>query len=283
MRSDEARTAARWYRSPPTATVGADFPHTPCAATPLCCDDGRHVRIEACGRTDVGMVRERNEDRALVGQRLFVVADGVGGHNAGDVASSMLVAQLDDLDVRDFADADEAQGALESAIREANDRIHQRAVHEPEREGMASTVTAALVHGRTMVLAQVGDTRAYLKRGDAPLRKVTPDHSFVGALVDAGYITAEEARTHPKKSVILKAVGLEPDVQPEAGERLELEVGDEVVLVSDGVHGVIDDATLEQLVHGRPLDTAVDDVIAAARDAGGPDNITVVVVRVVDA
>jgi PPM family protein phosphatase len=248
----------------------------------LVCDDGRHVKIEAYGRTDVGMVRERNEDRALVGQRLFVVADGVGGHNAGDVASSMLVAQLDDLDIRTFGDADEALAALIAAISEANDRIHQRAVHEPEREGMASTVTAALVHEGQMVIAQVGDTRAYLKRGPEPMRKVTPDHSFVGALVDAGYITAEEARTHPKKSVILKAVGLEGKVTPEPGERIDLQVGDEVVLVSDGVHGVIDDDQLESLVHGRPLADAVDDVIAAARDAGGPDNITIVVVRVVD-
>lgn len=227
------------------------------------------------------MVRERNEDRALVGQRLFVVADGVGGHNAGDVASSMLVAQLDDLDVRPFADAGEALSALMTAITEANDRIHQRAIHEPERDGMATTVTAALVHGDQMVLAQVGDTRAYLKRGEAPMRKITPDHSFVGALVDAGYITSEEAKTHPKKSVILKAVGLEETLQPEAGEQITLEIGDEVVLVSDGVHGVIDDETLESLVHGRQLDLAVDEVIAAARDAGGPDNITIVVVRVV--
>ncbi|WP_370327990.1 PP2C family serine/threonine-protein phosphatase [Euzebya sp.] len=240
------------------------------------------MKIESFGRTDVGKVRERNEDRALVGERLFVVADGVGGHNAGDVASSMLVARLDDLDVQTFEAPEQALEALMAAIVDANSRIHQRAVHEPEREGMASTVTAALLCDHTMVFAQVGDTRAYLKRGDEPMRRLTPDHSFVGALVDAGYITAEEARTHPKRSVILKAVGLEPTLQPEAGETLPLQLGDEVVMVSDGVHGVIDDATLERLVHDRPLDIAVDDVIVAAREAGGPDNITIVVVRVVD-
>lgn len=237
------------------------------------------MKIEAFGRTDVGLVRERNEDRALVGDRLFVVCDGVGGHNAGDVASSMLVAQLDDLDVRDFASPQEALDALMEAITDANDRIFHRAEQEPEREGMASTVTAALLHGTTLVFAQVGDTRAYLKRGEEPLRKVTPDHSFVGALVDAGYITEEEAKVHPKRSVILKAVGLAQDLQPEAGEQLELQPGDEVILVSDGVHGVVSDADLDGLVHGQPLDTAVDGVIAAARDAGGPDNITIVVVR----
>ncbi len=240
------------------------------------------MKIEAYGRTDVGLVRERNEDRALVGSRLFVVADGVGGHNAGDVASSMLVAQLDDLDVRDFPDPQQALAALMATIVDANDRIHQRAAHEPERDGMASTVTAGLICGTTMVLAQVGDTRAYLKRPGQAMRKVTPDHSFVGALVDAGYITAEEAKVHPKRSVILKAVGLEATLEPEAGEQLQLLPGDEVILVSDGVHGVVSDEDLERLVHTRPLDAAVDDVIAAARDAGGPDNITIVVVRASD-
>lgn len=208
-----------------------------------------------------------------------MVADGVGGHNAGDVASSMLVAQLDDLDVREFGDVAQAQAALMAAIVEANDRIHQRAANEPERDGMASTVTAALIHGSTMVLAQVGDTRAYLKRPGEVMRKITPDHSFVGALVDAGYITAEEAKVHPKRSVILKAVGLQETLEPEAGEQVQLQPGDEVILVSDGVHGVVEDVMLEQLVHTRPLDEAVDAVIAAARDAGGPDNITIVVVR----
>ncbi|CAN5152789.1 N/A [soil metagenome] len=238
------------------------------------------MKIQAYGRTDVGLVRERNEDRALVGRQLFVVCDGVGGHNAGDVASSMLVAQLDDLDVREFESPDAALEALSAAIAEANVRIFQRATNEPEREGMASTVTAALLHGSTMVLSQVGDTRAYLRRPGAGMRKVTPDHSFVGALIDAGYITEEEAKVHPKRSVILKAVGLEETVVPEAGERIELQVGDEVILVSDGVHGVVSDADIERLVDGRPLDQAVDGVIEAARAAGGPDNITIVVVRV---
>jgi protein phosphatase len=237
------------------------------------------VRVEAYGRTDVGLVRERNEDRALVGRRVFVVADGVGGHNAGDVASSMLVAQLDDLDFTEFGSAEAALDALKERIRAANRAIHDRAQAEPEREGMASTVTAGIVHDGRLLLAQVGDTRAYLKRGDAPLRKITPDHSFVGALVDAGYITEEEARVHPKRSVILKAVGLEVNLDPEDGEIVDLQPGDEVIMVSDGVHGVVSDADLDKMVHGRPLEDAVDDVIQAARDAGGPDNITIVVLR----
>ena len=238
------------------------------------------MKIQAFGRTDVGLVRERNEDRALVGERLFVVADGLGGHNAGDVASSMLVAEMDGLDIQTFATSDDAYAALVASIEAANKRIHQRAVNEPDREGMGTTVTAGLLHGDTMLLAQVGDTRAYLKRGDAPMRRVTPDHSYVGALIEAGVITEEEARTHPKRSVILKALGQAEEVGVEAGEHVELKVGDELVLVSDGVHGVIDDAELERIVHDKPLMDAVEGVITAARDAGGPDNITIVMVRV---
>lgn len=238
------------------------------------------MRVEAYGRTDVGLVRERNEDRALVGRQVFVVADGVGGHNAGDVASSMLVAELDELDGQAFSSREEALAELVACIRAANTAIHERAKVEPEREGMASTVTAGVLHDGHLMLAQVGDTRAYLKRGAEPMRKVTPDHSFVGALVDAGYITEEEAKVHPKRSVILKAVGLAETVEPDPGEHVALEVGDEVIMVSDGVHGVVDDADLERMVHQAPLEDAVDAVIQAARDAGGPDNITIVVLRV---
>lgn len=239
------------------------------------------MKLEAYGRTDIGRQRDHNEDRALVGRNLFVVADGLGGHNAGEVASSMLVAILDDLDATPFPSADEGQAALLAAIADANARIHQRAQNEPDRDGMATTVTAALVCDDTMVFGQVGDTRAYLKRGEEPMRRVTPDHSFVGALVDAGYISPEEAKTHPQRSVILKAVGQNDTIEVDPGETLRLQPGDEVILASDGVTGVIDDATLEHLVHRQPLQYAVDAVIQAALDAGGPDNITIVVVRAV--
>lgn len=239
-----------------------------------------HVKLEAFGRTDVGLVRERNEDRALVGERLFVVADGLGGHNSGDVASSMLVAELDGLDVMSFDSPDAAYQALVRGIEAANARIHKRAVDEPERDGMGTTVTAGLVHGDMMMLAQVGDTRAYLKRGDAPMRRITPDHSYVGALVEAGVISEADARLHPKRSVILKALGQDEKISVDPGEHITMQPGDEVLMVSDGVHGVVEDAELEALTHGRPLMHAVDGVIAAARDAGGPDNITIVMVRV---
>lgn len=193
----------------------------------------------------------------------------------------MLVAELDGLDIQSFPTAEEAYGALEAAIEAANRRIYQRALNEPDREGMGTTVTAGLLHGDTMLLAQVGDTRAYLKRGADAMRQITPDHSYVGALIEAGVITAEEAKTHPKRSVILKALGQAEDIEVDAGEHVQLQPGDEIVLVSDGVHGVVDDDALEALVHDQPLMQAVDGVVTAARDAGGPDNITIVMVRVV--
>ena len=237
------------------------------------------MKLQAYGRTDVGLVRNRNEDRALVGERLFVVADGLGGHNAGDIASSMLVAEMDGLDIKSFTSEEDAYAALVGSIEEANRRIHQRAINEPEREGMGTTVTAGLLFGTRLLLAQVGDTRAYLKRGPGPMQQITPDHSYVGALIEAGVITAEEAKTHPKRSVILKALGQGEKIEVDPGDHVDLQPGDEVILVSDGVHGVVSDEVLESLVHGQPLSEAVDQVITAAREAGGPDNITIVVLR----
>lgn len=282
MRSDDVRTCGSVAAACDTGSQGptrhGDGITTGQGGSPWGTQWG-HVKIQAFGRTDVGLVRNRNEDRALVGERLFVVADGLGGHNAGDVASSMLVAEMDGLDIRTFASSEEAYGALVGSIEEANRRIYHRALNEPDREGMGTTVTAGLLHGTTLLIAQVGDTRAYLKRGDGPMQQITPDHSYVGALIEAGVITAEEAKTHPKRSVILKALGQGEEIAVDPGDHVDLQPGDEVIMVSDGVHGVVSDAELEGLIHDRPLSEAVDGVIAAARDAGGPDNITIVVLR----
>lgn len=236
------------------------------------------MRIEAIGRTDVGLVRERNEDRGYAGRQLFIVADGLGGHAAGDVASEMLVGRLDELDQVAFTSDDEASAAVVAAIEDANRLIHQRAAAEPEREGMGATCTVALVREGRLLLAQVGDSRAYLLR-DGDLKQVTPDHSFVGALVEAGYLSPQQARTHPKRSVILRAVGVEPTVEVAVVEPIVLRDGDEVLLCSDGITSVLEDPHIRDLVSSAPLDTAADALVAAARDAGGPDNITVVLLR----
>src|SRR5690606_34866978 len=186
------------------------------------------VRVVAYGQSDVGLVREKNEDRAFVGRQLFVVADGMGGHRAGEVASAMLVDRLDELDASSFETMEAAQDALLESIRDANRRIFEHAQADPEREGMGTTVTAALLFGDTLLWGQVGDTCAYLLR-DGALTRVTPDHSFVGALIEAGYISVEEARTHPQRSVILKAVGHKPELDVDAGTPLPLQVGDQVL------------------------------------------------------
>ena len=236
------------------------------------------MRIEAIGRTDVGLVRERNEDRGYAGRQLFIVSDGLGGHAAGDVASDMLVRRLDELDNVPFASDDEAAAAVAEAIRDANRQIHERARHEPERAGMAATCTVALVRGDRLLLAQVGDSRAYLLRGGR-LQQVTPDHSFVGALVEAGYLSPEQARNHPKRSVLLRAVGVDPEVEVATVAPIDLEDGDEVLLCSDGITGVLEDERILSLLDHARLDEAADALVAAARDAGGPDNITVVLLR----
>lgn len=212
-----------------------------------------------------------------MGRQLFVVADGLGGHRGGDVASSMLVERLDDLDTMTFTSAEQAQEALLDAIRDANRLIYERAQREPEREGMGTTCTAALLHGDELLFGQVGDTRAYLLRGADPPLRVTPDHSFVAALVEAGYISAEEARTHPQRSVILRAIGQQPQVDVDCAPPVPLLSGDLVVLCSDGVSGVVDDATIAGIARSKPIEEAVDALVEAALAAGGPDNITVVI------
>lgn len=237
------------------------------------------LALEAVGLTDKGVVRDRNEDCLLVEHDLWVVADGVGGHNSGQLASRMLIGELDTLDAVGVSSPDEADLALAQAIRRANEEILRVAERDPAHTGMATTVTAALHVGGTVVFAQVGDTRAYLKRGEAPLHQLTPEHTYVNALVEAGVIDAEAAKNHPKRSVILRAVGLAAKLDIDTGERVTLQHGDELILVSDGVHGVISDEHLEMLVHGQPLASAVDAVVAAAKEAGGPDNITIVLIR----
>jgi protein phosphatase len=239
------------------------------------------VRLEALGRTDTGLVREKNEDRGFIGQRLFVVADGLGGHAGGEVASAMLVERLEPLDTLPVLDHAHAAAVLTESVKDANRLIRERSLHEAALKGMGTTCTIALRVGEDqLVLAQVGDSSAYLLRGDGQLQRITPDHSFVGALVEAGYITEDQARTHPQRSVILRAIGLEPDVEVDVGEPLALEDGDVVVLVSDGVSGVVTTEQLTAIVRSDSLEQTVDAIIDAAKAGGGPDNITVVLIHV---
>ena len=242
------------------------------------------MRLSSFAGTDVGLARSGNEDSHLRGRTVFAVADGLGGHQGGEVASAMAVEPLAALDGRAFADADEAAEALTAAIRAANQAILQRGRSDPELWGMGTTVTAAAVaHDRVLQLAHVGDSRAYLLRKGAPLRQLTTDHTVVAEAVERGLLTRQQAAIHPQRGVVTRAVGLDPDVLVDLPEPLELEPGDQVLLCSDGLTEVVDDDQIAAVLADQADgDDACATLIAAANRAGGPDNVTVVLLRVAD-
>jgi serine/threonine protein phosphatase PrpC len=242
------------------------------------------MRLSSFARTDVGLARSSNEDSHLRGRTVFAVADGLGGHRGGEVASAMAVEPLAAMDGRDFADADQAAEALTGAIRAANQAILRRGRADPELWGMGTTVTAAAVAaGRVLQLAHVGDSRAYLLRAAAPLRQLTTDHTVVAEAVERGLLTRQQAAVHPQRGVVTRAVGLDPDVPVDLPEPLELEPGDQVLLCSDGLTEVVgDDQIAGVLAEQADGDDACGTLIAAANQAGGPDNVTVVLLRVAD-
>jgi len=238
-------------------------------------------RLVATGRSDVGKVREGNEDALLVRDSVYAVADGMGGHLAGEVASATALEPIEELDGRIFQDNAAAVTALRDAVVAANERVSQLAVDNPDYRGMGTTLTAALVEGRRLHVAHVGDSRAYLLR-DGHFSQLTDDHTLVQHLVDEGQITREEAARHPQRSVITRAIGVSHDVDVDSMS-LELQPGDQLLLCSDGLSGVVEDEDIARtLVETDDPDDAVDALIHLANDAGGPDNITVLLLRYED-
>jgi len=240
------------------------------------------MRLSSFAATDVGLQRAGNEDSHLHGRTVFAVADGLGGHQGGEVASAMAVERLGALDGRSFAEPEQAAAALADAIADANRAILERGVADQGLWGMGTTVTAAAVVGDLVLqLAHVGDSRAYLLRGDGPPRQLTTDHTVVAELVRLGRLTPQQAASHPERSILTRAVGLDPNVQVEQPAPLGLQPGDQVLLCSDGLTETVADEQLAEVLAGQADgDDACQALIAAANAAGGPDNITVVLLRV---
>jgi serine/threonine protein phosphatase PrpC len=225
--------------------------------------------------SNLGLQRQGNEDNFFVRAPLFVVADGMGGAQAGEVASEMAVAAFD----RGLPGGTSPADGLVEVIEAANRAIHERSRTEHQRAGMGTTVTAAYVGEETVTVAHVGDSRCYLVR-DGKLTRLTDDHSLVHELVRRGKLTEEQAESHPQRSVITRALGPEPSVQVDVQE-YEARGGDLFLVCSDGLTSMVQEAKLEPLLVGdhRPLDQLGPDLIAAANTAGGRDNITVVLFR----
>jgi protein phosphatase len=226
------------------------------------------------GDTHVGLVRADNEDAYLLAPPLFAVADGLGGHQAGEVASSIAVDTLLEAAPR-VADAK----ALGRAARRANTAVLEAAASGRGRSGMGTTLTAAMLDGTRIALAHVGDSRAYLLHYGT-LEQLTQDHSMVADLVRQGRLTAEESRVHPNRSVITRALGSDPDMMADAFE-VEAAPGDRLLLTTDGLTSMVEDRDIERILASAPTPVeAVDLLLDAALEAGGRDNVTVVVVDI---
>jgi PPM family protein phosphatase len=222
--------------------------------------------------SDTGKKRRRNEDSYVVAPPLFAVADGMGGAQAGEVASKLAAAALEDTD----SGSSSGQERVVSLIQEANRRVYARANADPATSGMGTTMTVALVEGQVVTIGHVGDSRAYLVRAGS-LEQLTEDHSLVNELLKSGKLSPQEAETHPQRSVITRAVGTDPDVEVDAFTVDALE-GDVFLLCSDGLTDMVDDDGILDVVERYPddLDRVAKSLVSAANRGGGEDNITVI-------
>ena len=224
------------------------------------------------GVTDTGRRRRRNEDAFVVQPPLFAVADGMGGAQAGEVASKLAAAALADTDHGQLRGSE----GVVALIQEANRRVYERANEDPSASGMGTTMTVALVEDGQVVIGHVGDSRAYLVR-DGSLEQLTDDHSLVNELMKSGKLSPEEAETHPQRSVITRALGTDPDVDVDTFT-IEAREDDLFLLCSDGLTSMIGDTAILDVLerHRQDLDRAARTLVSEANRGGGEDNITVV-------
>ena len=236
--------------------------------------------LRYAAKSDVGMVRRENEDSGYAGSTLLVVADGMGGHAAGELASSTAVATLAELDSEEFS-AGDVLTALNDAMLTSAERIAQFIEADRSRSGMGTTLTAVLWRGGRIALIHVGDSRAYLLR-DGELSQITHDHTYVQTLIDSGRITEAEARTHPKRNLLMRAIDGTGLPEGETSIR-EARVGDRYLLCSDGLSGVVADPDIAAVLVGVSDPTAaVTELVELALSGGAPDNVTAVIADVIE-
>jgi len=249
------------------------------------------MELESYAYTDAGPVREQNEDAFLVDREsgVFIVADGMGGHAAGEVASQMAVETIHSIlvgredpdetrlvrDVEEIDESDRLRERLRYAMNQASIAIRRESEGRPETRGMGTTVVVLVVEGDHAHVAHVGDSRAYLYRGGRLVR-LTRDHTVVQQEIDAGRLTPELARLVPHKHILTQSVGFHGPVEPDTTTRI-LEGGDVFILCSDGMTDPLDDDTIAQLIETTPFDMLADTLTREALKAGGEDNVTVLV------
>jgi len=260
------------------------------------------VFVDSYGLSDVGLVRTNNEDSFLIATpssdlangnpaelngiaengTLFIVADGMGGAQAGEVASRMAVDAVarnlfHAVTTDKLVDQQTLRSFLTTTVQDANNLIFNEGQKNTELNGMGTTLTAAIIYGTTIFFAQLGDSRAYLARKGV-ISQMTKDQSLVAQMVDAGSLTPEEAKSHPKRNVILQALGVQNQVEV-AISNTELKRGDQIVLCSDGLSGKVDNEEIKEFLERFEPKAACQGLVRMARERGGEDNITVIVAR----
>ncbi|HXZ66264.1 MAG TPA: protein phosphatase 2C domain-containing protein [Streptosporangiaceae bacterium] len=232
-------------------------------------------------RSDVGLLREGNEDSAYAGPRLLAIADGMGGHAAGEVASAVAISAIAPLDQQDLSTGEEMLDALAAAVAAARDTLHDMSVSDPAVEGMGTTLTALLWADAEVAVCHIGDSRAYLLR-DGDLYQITRDHTLIQSLVDEGRLSPAAAANHPQRSLIMRALQGSTEAEPDLAIH-EAMLGDRYLLCSDGLTDVVTDEDVHDVLSTVPdAGQAVDQLITLAIRNGGPDNVTCIVADVVD-
>jgi PPM family protein phosphatase len=238
------------------------------------------LSLEYAALTDVGRVRRNNEDSAYAGPHLLLLADGMGGAAAGELASATAVEVIRRLDsAHRSSTSDDLLELLAGAVHRANERLSELVEQDPDIEGTGSTVTAILFDGEHFAMAHLGDSRAYLMR-DGVLRQLSHDHTFVQSLVDEGRISMEEAQSHPHRNLILRVLDGRPDSDPDL-EVLDIRAGDRLMLCSDGIPDYVGDDVIAATMRDGTPDSVAVDLITIALESGSNDNVTCVVADVV--
>src|SRR6478752_1264036 len=240
------------------------------------------LRLDYHAVSDVGRVRRDNQDSGYAGPWLLAVCDGVGGAAGGDVASSTAIAQLRRLDQppSDGASPDELLGRIAGAVHRAHDRLVEVVDENPALSGTSTTATLLAFDGTRIGVGHAGDSRAYLFRGGT-IRQITTDHTFVQTLIDDGRISEDEARVHPQRNLILRAIDATSDSEPDLFI-LEVEPGDRLLVCSDGASGVLDNGRLADILSSGSPEYAAIELVRASLEAGSTDNVTCVVGDVLD-
>ncbi len=229
------------------------------------------AKVQCVAKSEKGLVRNLNEDRFMATENLLAVADGMGGHLAGEVAAQIAIDKLANITI-----VDPVLDCLRNVFQDANRTIFEAGKNNKEQEGMGTTLTTVYLQSLKAYIAHVGDSRAYHIRGDT-IRQLTEDHSYVNQLVALGTLSKEEAEKHPQRNILLRVLGIDDDIEVDLYE-IDLTFGDRILLASDGLFTDVSNKTIaEILTKGLSLENTANELIDVALAAGGKDNVTVVI------